>query len=243
MNRSTLAASYASVIGLLVPSGRTVQASDTQGAAPIVHIGGDMPSIETAVRNAGWRINRLESLDIVVEDAEAAAASCLIIDISWSALQNRSLQEQLSGLGAEIPFVCVVEEANLATAVALMKLGALDVIGRSTANEAMIDALRLGLRNSEIALQRSREMRQLKDRYDLLSQRERQIFSLISSGLLNKQIAGELGISEITVKAHRGSLVRKMQARSFADLVKMAMALALQKAHELGAQAAQDQLI
>lgn len=227
LDQSMLTASYASAIGLLAQSRRTVGASDAQDAAPIVHIGGDMPGIETAIRNAGWRVNKLESLDILLEGVEPMAASCLIVDISWPALRNRSLQEQLNGLGVEIPFVCVVEEANLATAVALMKLGALDVVGKSTADATLVDAIRLGLRNSDIALQRSHEMRHLKGRYDSLSQRERQIFSLISSGLLNKQIAGELGISEITVKAHRGSLVRKMQARSFAGLVKMAMVLAL----------------
>lgn len=230
MNRfdqSTLTASYISAVGLLTQSRRSVEASDAEGAAPIVHIGGDMPGIEAAIRNAGWRINQLESLDILLKGGEPIAASCLIVDIGWSALRSRSLQEQLNGLGVEIPFVCVVEEANLATAVALMKLGALDVVGKSTADATLIDTIRLGLRNSDIALQRSREMRHLKARYDSLSQRERQIFSLISSGLLNKQIAGELGISEITVKAHRGSLVRKMQARSFAALVKMAMVLAL----------------
>jgi FixJ family two-component response regulator len=162
-----------------------------------------------------------------LDGTKSETASCLIIDISWSVLQNRALQEWLNGLGADIPFICVVEGANLATAVALMKLGALDVVGRSAADETLIDAIRLGLQNSETALQEAREVRQLKDRYDLLSQRERQILTLISSGLLNKQVAGELGISEITVKAHRGSLMRKMEARSFASLVKMAMVLTL----------------
>ena len=227
LHHSTLAVSYPSVIGMLAQVGRRLEALDTQATAPTVHIGGDVSGIETAIRNAGWRINKLESLDILLADTESRTASCLIVDISWSALQNHALQERLSGLGAEIPFICVVEEANLATAVALMKLGALDVVGKSAADETLIDAIRLGLQNSETALQEARKVQQLKDRYDLLSQRERQILTLISSGLLNKQVAGELGISEITVKAHRGSLMRKMEARSFAGLVKMAMVLAL----------------
>jgi FixJ family two-component response regulator len=227
LHHSTLAVSYASVIGLLAQSGRPMETLNARAAAPVVHIGGEIPGMEAAIRNVGWRINKLESFDILLDDTESRTASCLIIDISWSVLQNRALQEWLNGLGAEIPFICVVEEANLATAVALMKLGALDVVGRSIADETLIDAIRLGLQNSETALQKTREVRQLKDRYDLLSQRERQILTLISSGLLNKQVAGELGISEITVKVHRGSLMRKMEARSFASLVKMAMVLTL----------------
>lgn len=227
LNHSTFAVSYVSMTSLLAPSGRSMVALAPQAAAPIVHIGGELPDIEAAIRNAGWQVNKLESMDILLTDAGSRTASCLIVDISWPVLQNRALQELLTGLGADIPLICVVEEANLATAVALMKLGALDVVGKSTADETLIDAVRIGLKHSESALQQAREVQQLKDRYDLLSQRERQILSLISSGLLNKQVAGELGISEITVKAHRGSLMRKMEARSFASLVKMAMVLAL----------------
>jgi len=203
------------------------QAAPQQAAAPVVHIGGDILGLEATSRMAGWRVNKLESLDTLTEDADFATANCLVIDLSWSVVQNRPLQERLSGFGDEIPFVCVVEEANLATAVALMKLGALDVLGRSIPGEALIDAIRLGLQSSEAARQKAQEVRRLKERYALLSQRERQILARVSSGLMNKQIAGELGISEITVKAHRGSLMRKMQARSFASLVKMAMVLAL----------------
>jgi FixJ family two-component response regulator len=227
LNQSTLAVSTAAAMALLARSGRSNAVPNAEAGAPIVHIGGEMPGIEAAIRNAGWRVNKLESLDILLDGSESGTASCLIIDIAWSALQNRALQERLNGLGAEIPFICVVEAANLATAVALMKLGALDVVGRSIADETLIDAIRLGLQNSETAVQKAQGVRQLKGRYDLLSQRERQILTLVSAGLLNKQVAGELGISEITVKAHRGSVMRKMQARSFAGLVKMAMALDL----------------
>jgi FixJ family two-component response regulator len=227
LDHFAVATSYASVIGFVAQPGHSAELLDGHPAAPIVHIGGDLSRIEGAIRNPGWRINKLESLDILLNGGDLGAPSCLIVDISWSALQDRPLQERLSGLGPQIPFICVVEEANLPTAVALMRLGALDVVESSIADGSLIDAIRLGLQHSGTALQKAHEVRELKNRYDLLSQRERQILSLISSGLLNKQVAGELGISEITVKAHRGSLMRKMQAQSFASLVKMAMVLAL----------------
>jgi FixJ family two-component response regulator len=94
-------------------------------------------------------------------------------------------------------------------------------------DETLIGALRLGLENSAAALQKAKEDRAIRTRFETLRPRERQVMTLAASGLLNKQIAAELGISEITVKAHRGSAMRKMEARSFAALVKMAMALAL----------------
>jgi FixJ family two-component response regulator len=209
------------------PVSLSAETLNRQTTTPVVHVGGDIPGLEVAIQNAGWHVNKLESLDTLLEHADFATANCLIIDLCWSELQNRSLQERISSCCAEIPFICVVEATNLATAVALMKLGALDVLGRSIVQEPLIDAIRLGLQKNEAARQKAQELRQLKNRYDLLSLRERQILTRVSSGLMNKQIAGDLGISEITVKAHRGTLMRKMEARSFASLVKMAMVLAL----------------
>jgi len=222
LDNSTIAVSMMPVLGLLSQAGASLKA-----AAPVVHIGGDIPGLEAAIEKSGWRVNKLESLDNLLEEEGSLQASCLILDVSWSALQNRALQENLSGFGAALPFICLVEEVNLATAVGLMKLGARDVFERSNAAESLIGAIRLALESSEAALKSVQEKRQVKRRFDLLTPRERQILTLIASGLLNKQVAGELGISEITVKAHRGSLMRKMEARSFAGLVKMAMVLAL----------------
>jgi FixJ family two-component response regulator len=219
--------SYTPALGVLSRSEQPIGAGQTQIGAPIVHIGGDMPGVEAAIQKTGLRANRLESLDILSNDRAVGAASCVIIDVSWSALENRALQERLGGLGSEFPFICIVQEASLAMVVALMKLGAVDVLEMPIAAEALMGAVRLGLQNSEAALQKAQAARQVKDRYESLSLRERQVMTLASSGLLNKQIAAELSISEITVKAHRGSLMRKMEARSFASLVRMAMALAL----------------
>jgi FixJ family two-component response regulator len=227
MNRlqnSSLAATPATTLG---HSKRFIAAAQTKLDAPVVYIGGDIPGAAEVIQEAGWRVRKLDSLDDLFHGAEPETASCLLIDLAWSSLENRALQQRLAGLGAQIPFICTAQEVNLALVVAIMKTGALDVLGRPVIDETLLGAIQLGLQNSEAALQEAKESRQLRDRYETLRRRERQVMALAASGLLNKQIAAELGISEITVKAHRGSAMRKMEARSFAGLVKMAMALGL----------------
>jgi len=210
-----------------IPAKRFLEAAQTELDAPIVYIGGDIPGAAEAIQQAGWRAVHLDSLDALLESHERGTPACLLIDLAWSSLENRALHQQLAGLGAEIPFICTAQEVNLAMIVAIMKTGALDVLGIPVAGETLVDAIRLGLQNSAAALADAKEARALRDRYETLRTRERQVMTLVAAGLLNKQIAAELGISEITVKAHRGSMMRKMDARSFAGLVKMAMALAL----------------
>jgi FixJ family two-component response regulator len=207
--------------------GRFIEATQTKLDAPVVYIGGDIPGALEAIQQAGWRAVRLDALDALLETHARGTPACLLIDLAWSSLENRALHQQLAGLGADIPFICTAQQVNLAMIVAIMKTGALDVLGIPVAGEALVGAIRQGLQNSEAALQKAKESRALRDRYETLRTRERQVMTLAAAGLLNKQIAAELGISEITVKAHRGSAMRKMEARSFAGLVKMAIALSL----------------
>lgn len=228
MNRlANTSLASAPAMGLLGSSKRFLEAVQSKLEAPIVYIGGDIPGAVEAIQQAGWRALKLDSLEALLESHERGTPSCLLIDLAWSSLEDRALHQQLAGLGAGIPFICTAQEVNLAMVVAIMKTGALDVLGIPVADETLTGAIRLGLQNSEAALAKAKEARQLRDRYETLRTRERQVMTLVASGLLNKQIAAELGISEITVKAHRGSAMRKMQARSFASLVKMAMALSL----------------
>jgi FixJ family two-component response regulator len=150
-----------------------------------------------------------------------------VFDISRHSPGELALHERLRALRPEMPIICTTKNVDLAVVVSIMKAGAFDVLGKPIVGNLLLDTIHRALQRSEVALKEEFETRRIRDRYESLSNRERQVMSLIVSGLLNKQVGGELGISEITVKAHRGRLMLKMQARSFASLVKMAAALNL----------------
>ncbi len=179
------------------------------------------------MRTTGWQTQVLESLEALAQGPRAPVPSCLILDISRHGIGDFGRHECFTALRAEVPIICTAGDVDLGTVVKIVKAGAFDVLRKPIASDLLLDAVHRALHHSEVTLKEEFEVRQIRNRYASLSQRERQVMALIGSGLLNKQVGGELGISEITVKAHRGRLMRKMQARSFAGLVKMATALNL----------------
>ena len=197
----------------------------TDRSIPTVYLAADLPGAEQLIRTAGWNAVNLVALSTLFDGGEISTPSCLVMDIS--SFESSALHQRLAGLGAEMTFICTADEVDLAMVVEIVRAGALDVIQKPVVGDALLQAVRRALLRSEAALEQSRNDRRLRDRLGTLSLRERQVMILASSGLLNKQIAAELGISEITVKAHRGRVMRKMEARSFAGLVKMAMVLKL----------------
>jgi len=176
-----------------------------------------------------------EALDVVTPDggwhAEVFGAaghppgvpSCLVLDISLPG--SLQLQQRLAAERPDMPIICLAD--SVPTAVRVMKAGAVDVLAKPVDAALLAQAVGHALHRSEANLQQHSDARQLESRYASLSHRERQVMDLVVSGLLNKQVGGELGISEITVKAHRGRVMRKMNARSLAALVKMAGRLQL----------------
>lgn len=195
---------------------------------PTVYVGDDDVAASTdLIRTTGWQARMMDSLEALADGPRSSVPSCLVFDVSRCSPQDLALRECLAALGSEMPIICTAGNVDLAVVVSIMKAGAFDVLTKPLSADLLLDAIRRALQHSEVALKEEFEVRRIRERYESLSNRERQVMGLIVSGLLNKQVGGELGISEITVKAHRGRLMRKMQARTFASLVKMAAALKL----------------
>jgi FixJ family two-component response regulator len=193
---------------------------------PVVYIdnGGSVrEALDMVAPDAGWRTEVFGSAGLLLARPAADAPSCLVLDFSQPG--SLQFQQRLAAQRPDMPIICITDDIPMA--VQAMKAGAVDVLERPVDAELLAQAIEHALRRSEACLQQHSAARQLEDRYASLSLRERQVMDLVVSGLLNKQVGGELGISEITVKAHRGRVMRKMNARSLAALVKMAGQLKL----------------
>jgi FixJ family two-component response regulator len=217
-----------STLGMLRVPDRSIGLLCREDCTPSVYIGdADVAASADLIQATGWQPQMFDSLEALADGPRTPIPSCLVFDISRHGPGELALHQRLATLRPEMPIICTTGNVDLAVVVSIMKAGAFDVLGKPILGNLLLDTIRRALQRSEVALKEEFEARRIRDRYESLSNRERQVMSLIVSGLLNKQVGGELGISEITVKAHRGRLMLKMQARSFASLVKMAAALNL----------------
>jgi FixJ family two-component response regulator len=182
-------------------------------------------SLELLIRCEGWQPETFASAEEFLECPRTGMPSCLVLDVSLPGLTGLELQKRIAVERTDIPIIFVSGYADVPTTVQAMKAGAVEFLIKPFSDDVLLSAIRAALERSRVALSREAEMRVLRNRYASLSGRERQVMALVVSGLLNKQIGGELGISEITVKAHRGKVMHKMQADSLADLVRMATKL------------------
>jgi FixJ family two-component response regulator len=186
-------------------------------------------SLELLVESAGWRVETFESGERFLARPRAAAPCCLLLDVSLPDLNGLDIQKQLAERH-EMPIVFITGHGDVPMTVRAMKAGAVEFLTKPLEHDVLLDAIRAAIERSRIALRVAAEMRVIEDCYRSLTPRERDVMALVVTGLLNKQIGGELGISEITVKAHRGQVMRKMKATSLPDLVKLAARLGLQSA-------------
>jgi FixJ family two-component response regulator len=198
-------------------------------ATPIVFVVDDdisvRESLELLIRSEGWEPETFASAQEFLARPLALVPSCLVLDVSLPGLNGLELQKRVAIERADVPIIFITGYGDVPMTVQAMKAGAVEFLMKPFSEDVLLSAIRNAIERSKTALGHEAEMRALRDRYESLTRREREVMALVASGLLNKQVGEELGISEITVKAHRGQVMQKMKAHSFAELVKMAARL------------------
>ena len=186
-------------------------------------------SLELLIKSAGWQPETFVSAQEFLSRPRPPVPCCLVLDVTLPGLSGLELQKQLAER-TDMPIIFITGHGDVPMTVQAMKAGAVEFLTKPFKDDVLLGAIRSAIDHSRAALRLDSELRLLRERYASLSPREREVMALVVSGLLNKQVGGELGISEITVKAHRGQVMRKMKADSLPDLVTMAARLGLRPA-------------
>lgn len=196
------------------------------GEEPVIFIVDDDEALREALRSlfrsVGLKVEMFGSAADLLRTKFPNVASCLVLDVRLPGLSGLDFQTELAKANIHIPIIFMTGHGDIPMSVKAMKAGAVDFLPKPFRDQDMLDAVALALERDRQRRQAERQLSDLRICWDTLTQREREVMGLVVTGLMNKQIAGELGVSEITVKIHRGQVMRKMGARSLADLVRMA---------------------
>lgn len=211
------------------PSRHTEQ-SPSSSSTPVVFVVDDdisvRESLELLIRSAGWQPETFASAEAFLARPHVDSPGCLVLDVSLPDLNGLDLQQRIADR-MDMPIIFITGRGDIPMTVQAMKAGAVEFLTKPFGNDVLLNAIRDAIERSRTALSHEAELRILRGSYTSLSRREREVMALVASGLLNKQVGGQLGISEVTVKAHRGKLMRKMKADSLVELVRMAASLGL----------------
>lgn len=209
--------------------GQQFERSSLPPTKPIVFVVDDdisvRESLELLIASAGWQPEIFASAQEFLHRPRSPVPNCLVLDLSLPGLSGLELQRRIAAERTDMPIIFITGYGDVPSTVQAMKAGATEFLTKPFSEDALLSAIRQALERSRDALSSEAEMQSLRKRYDSLTVRERQVMALVVSGLLNKQVGGELGISEITVKAHRGKVMQKMKADSLPALVTMAARL------------------
>jgi FixJ family two-component response regulator len=201
------------------------------GEQPVVFVIDDDESLRDALKMlfgmVGLRAETFAAADDFLKGKPPAAPSCLVLDIRLPGISGLDFQAELAKADIKIPIIFMTGHGDIPMTVKAMKAGALEFLPKPFRDQDMLDAVQLALERDRTRRQAERASAQLRSNFESLSPREREVMAFVTAGLMNKQIAGRLGLAEVTVKLHRGSLMRKMNARSVAELARMAQILGI----------------
>jgi FixJ family two-component response regulator len=201
---------------------------------PIVFVIDDDVSVREGLsglfRSVGLQVKAFASASEFLQSKLPDGPSCMVLDVRLPGLSGLDFQSELAKANIQIPIVFITGHGDIPMTVRAMKAGAVEFLPKPFRDQDMLDAVQAGLEHDRDRRKRAGDSSKLKARFDMLTPREREIMALVTTGLMNKQIASEIGVSEVTVKLHRGNVMRKMAAKSLAELVRMADALDVRRA-------------